>query len=410
MPPEPPRIALPVAWGLFLLPPVFAEHVDALAARCLELRIPSAISAPLTAGSHVLLRVPVCDTGRVLALADDAGPDLSFIETEPGQFSGHLRSIAPEFSLDELDPFTEPAVHAIAWTAPAETAALRFEATQRSVTLATATAEDCRSVVFPVGDPAACFSTGIWGGAELTLTRFEDQLVARTTFRRRPLVFSWTPGWRLVDPSRSDQLLITEQTVTDELEHLVGEWSSPQEWADRFRLDPSRSERLRILMRLPSRASTANELVDILGLPVALALAVAPAASVLNLPNVQLLHPANARDLLSEAWHAAPSSRLETRLQELSERLERADERSLWTRFGGRRPRLRFALTLCLAVASVALAISGLAAGRGTAFLPAVAACFWTVLAGIDLATLRTRIRGLGAEGGPGVDPDSSRR
>jgi hypothetical protein len=410
MPPEPARIALPDDWGLFLLPPVFAEHVDALVARCLELRIPAAISAPLTAGSHVLLRVPVGDTGRVLALTDEAGPDLSFVETGPGQFPGHLRSIVPGCALDELDPFAEPAVHAVAWTAPADTAAMRFGATQRSITLATATAEDGRSVVFPTGDPAACFSSGIWGGADLTLTRFEDHLVARTTFRRRPLVFAWTPGWRLVDPSRPDQLLITEQTVADELDHLIGEWSSPQEWADRFRLDPSRSERLRILMRLPSRSSTAHELADILGLPAELALAVAPGASVLDLPNVLVLHPAKARDVLSEAWLAAPSSRLETRLQELSERLERADARSSWTRFGESRPRLRFALMLCLAAASAALSISGFVAGRGTAFLPAVAACFWTVLAGVDLATLRTRIRGLGPAAGPGVDPESDGR
>lgn len=358
----------------------------------------------------MLLRVPVCDTGRVLALTDEAGPELSFVETRPGQFSGYLRSIAPECVLEELDPFAEPAVHAVAWTAPTDTAAMRFGATQRSITLATASAEDGRSVVFPTGDPAACFSSGIWGGAELTLTRFEDQLVARTTFRKRPLVFAWMPGWRLVDPSLPDQLLITEQTVADELDHLVGEWSSPQEWTDRFHLDPSRSERLRILMRLPARSSTAHELADILGLPVELALAVAPRASVLDLPNVRLLHPANTRDLLAEAWHSAPSSRLETRLQELSERLERADARSWWTRFGGSRPRLRFALILCLAAASAALAISGLAAGRGTAFLPAVAACFWTVLAGVDLATLRTRIRGLGTAAGAGGDPASNGR
>lgn len=376
----------PDEWLQLRLPAPASSLIDAIAQEFERSRVPAAISTPSRPGVAAVVHVLRDASGDILALADDYLPELRFIPVERAALESAVAAIVPGFSATEdADALRGPS-DAIAWIGEESPEVYQLVAGRIPVEFATIPTTDGRFIVVPADDHESVVSSGVWGSSALTLWRCDERLIALSGRRGVVLRHEWGPGWRIVDPSRTDQTF-ADVALAELFVAVTGAQSDPSDWIHRFALDAADGERLRVLMRAEHAADTAHRLTALLGMPPELAARLdddAPPAA--NVSGYEVVEPATTRQLVAglfrKEFPAPPAGTVSP-----------GWESGWWKRWGERHSIVRLVVVCLLATATTVLAWGGLLAGRSSAALPAFAACLWWITAAVDLRWLGRRLR-----------------
>lgn len=390
----------PDEWLQLRLPAPASSLVDAIAQQFERSRVPAAISTPSRPGVAAIVHVLRDASGDILALADDHLPELRFVAVDRGALERAVAAIVPGFTATEDAGALSGRTDTIAWIGEESPEVYQLVAGRIPVDLATIPTNDGRFIVVPAGDHEAVVSSGAWGSSALTLWRFDERLIALSGRRGVVLRHEWGPGWRIVDPSRTDQTF-ADVALAELFVAVVGAPSDPADWIRRFSLDADDGERLRVLMRTERSADTAHRLTALLGMPPELAARLddgAPPAA--NLSGYEAVVPATTRQLVvglfRKEFPAPPAGTVSP-----------GWESGWWKHWGERHPIVRLVVVCLLATATTVLASSGLVDGRPSAALPAFAACVWWIIAGVDLRWLGRRLRARRDQQSPEPDTEA---